>query len=66
MQANNLATCQVFCNQTGRAIEILSELLKGDRKGNLNEQIISNMMSFYEVFYPATVTDHKSALVDIC
>ena len=24
------------------------------------------MMSFYEVFYPATVADHKNTLVDIC
>ena len=24
------------------------------------------MMSFYEVYYPATVADHKNTLVDIC
>lgn len=23
-------------------------------------------MSFYEVFYPASVSDHKNTLVDIC
>ena len=64
--ANNIATCQVFCNQTGRAIEILTDLIKSDRKANINEQVISNMMSFYEVYYPATVADHKNTLVDIC
>ena len=64
--ANNIATCQVFCNQAGRAINILMDLIKSDRKANINEQVISNMMSFYEVYYPATVADHKNILVDIC
>jgi len=35
--ANNIATCQVFCNQTGRAIDILMDLIKSDRKANINE-----------------------------
>ena len=64
--ANNIATCQVFCNQTGRAIDILMDLIKGDRIANLNEQVIANLMSFYEVYYPATVSDHKKTLLDIC
>lgn len=25
-----------------------------------------NMMSFYEVYYPATVSDHKNTLLGIC
>ena len=35
--ANNIATCQVFCNQAGRAINILMDLIKSDRKANINE-----------------------------
>ena len=35
--ANNIATCQVFCNKTDRAIDILMDLIKEDRKANINE-----------------------------
>lgn len=42
------------------------DLVKSDRQANINEQVISNMMSFYEIYYPATVADHKNTLVDIC
>ena len=35
--ANNIATCQVFCNQAGRAIDILLDLVKDDMRGNINE-----------------------------
>jgi len=35
--ANNIATCQIFCNQAGRAIDILMDLIKSDRKANINE-----------------------------
>ena len=41
-------------------------MVKNDRKANINEQVILNMMSFYEVFYPATVAVQKNALVEIC
>ena len=44
----------------------MMDLVKSDRKANINEQVISNMMSFYEIYYPATVSDHKNTLVDIC
>ena len=42
------------------------DLIKSDKKANINEQVIANMMSFYEIYYPATVTDHKNSLVEIC
>ena len=45
-----------FCNQAGKAIDILKEMMKNDTKGNINEQVILNMMSFYEVQYPAAVS----------
>ena len=42
------------------------DLIKSDKKASINEQVIANMMSFYEIYYPATVTDHKNSLVEIC
>ena len=41
-------------------------MMKSDRRGNINEQVIYNMMSFYEVYYPATVAVMKNQLVEIC
>lgn len=41
-------------------------MIKNDAKGNINEQVILNMMSFYEVYYPAKVAEHKNSLVEIC
>ena len=55
-----------FCNQAGKAIDLLTEMMKNDRRANINEQVIYNMMSFYEVQYPATVAVQKNALVEIC
>ena len=55
-----------FCNQAGKSIDLLTEMMKSDRRGNINEQVIYNMMSFYEVYYPATVAVMKNQLVEIC
>jgi hypothetical protein len=53
--ANNIATCQVFLNNTGKAIETLRELIKMENgKQNITEGLVSNLMAFYEVFYPSS------------
>ena len=38
-----------FCNETLKAIESLEKLIKVDPKKNLNEQLVSNLMSFYDI-----------------
>ena len=38
-----------FCNETGKAIELMEKFVKMDPKKNINEQSISNLMSFYEI-----------------
>jgi hypothetical protein len=41
-----------FCNETLKAIESLEKLIKVDPKKNLNEQLVSNLMSFYDIQFP--------------
>ena len=38
-----------FCNEAGKAIDLIEKLVKGDPKKNINEQIIQNLMGFYEI-----------------
>eukprot|EP00347_Sterkiella_histriomuscorum_P001642 403371239 len=62
---NNSATCQIFCNETAKSIETLEKLIKMDPKKNLNEQIVQNLMSFYEIQYPFP-QNQKTILADYC
>lgn len=71
--ANNIATCQVFLNNTGKAIETLKDLIKMDgAKYKINEDMVSNMMVFYEVYYPSSadvspniLENQKNDLIEI-
>jgi hypothetical protein len=41
-----------FCNETLKAIESIEKLIKVDPRKSLNEQIVSNLMSFYDIQFP--------------
>ena len=69
-----MATCLVFQNRAGQAIEILNDLIKKNGL-NITEQVLGNLFAFYEVFYPSAdrdttlpniLTDRKTELVRIC
>lgn len=71
--ANNIATCQVFLNNTGKAIETLRDLIKMENgKQKITEGLVSNLMAFYEVFYPSSadvfpniLENQKNDLIEI-
>jgi len=70
---NNIATCLVFQNKAGKAIEILMDMIKKNGL-NITEQVIGNLFAFYEVFYPSSdkdnmpniLNDRKDDLIKIC
>lgn len=41
-----------FCNETLKAIEYIEKLIRVDPRKNLNEQLIANLMSFYDIQFP--------------
>lgn len=44
---NNAATCQIFCNETQKAIETLEKVLKHETRKNLNDYVAQNLLSIY-------------------
>ena len=54
-----------FCNETIKAIESLEKLIKVDPRKNLNEQLVSNLMSLYDIQFPFP-NQQKQALADFC
>lgn len=54
--SNNLAVCSIFINQTQKAIDTLTDLIKSNGKMNITEQVVNNLMAFYEVHYPTSET----------
>ena len=57
--SNNLAVCSIFINQTQKAIDTLQDLIKNDGKMHITEQVVSNLMAFYEVHYPCSSDKEK-------
>jgi hypothetical protein len=47
--ANNLATCKIFLNKVGESIKTLEDLVKKDPLNNINEQVIQNIVSMYDI-----------------
>lgn len=73
MASNNIAVCCIFINQNQKAIDTLTELIKTNSKSNVTEQLVSNLIAFYEVHYPASektgpsiLQEQKSALLETC
>lgn len=54
--SNNMAVCSIFINQTQKAIDTLTDLIKSNGKIHITEQVINNLMAFYEVHYPTSET----------
>jgi trafficking protein particle complex subunit 12 len=57
---NNIAVCQIFMNQTTKAIDLLQDLINQNPKRNTTETIIANLMAFYEIQYPTSDKTGKS------
>lgn len=64
--ANNLATCKIFLNKVGESIKTLEDLLKKDPSSKINDQIISNLMSMYEIWFAHNTRDKKEVLNKFC
>ena len=47
--ANNLATCKIFLNKVGESIQLLEDLVKKEPLKNINEQIVQNLVSMYDI-----------------
>ena len=60
--ANNLATCKIFLNKVGESIKTLEGLIKSDPENKLNEQVIQNIISMYEIWYAHNPKDKKQIL----
>ena len=63
--SNNIVTCNVFCNETVKAVQLLESLFQKDPHHNINEQIIQNIMSMYDVSSPEPKV-LKQKLVEFC
>lgn len=59
---NNMATCMVFQNKAGQAIDMLNDLIKKNGL-NITEQMLGNMFALYEVHYPVPDKDCPAANV---
>lgn len=64
--ANNLATCKIFLNKVGEAIQILEDLIKTDPVKNINEQVVQNLVSMYDIHYAHNPNDKKAILAEYC
>ena len=62
--ANNLATCKIFLNKVGEAIKLLEDLVKKDPVKNINEQVIQNLVSMYDIHFAHNPNDKKAVLAD--
>ena len=64
--ANNLATCKIFLNKVGESIKTLEDLVKKDPLNNINEQVVQNIVSMYDIQFAQNPNDKKSLLADFC
>jgi hypothetical protein len=64
--ANNLATCKIFLNKVGESIKSLEDLVKKDPLNNINDQVIQNIVSMYDIQFAINPNDKKSLLADFC
>ena len=60
--ANNLATCKIFLNKVNESIKILEDLINKDKVSLINEQVMQNLQSMYEIQFIHNLKDKKLIL----
>lgn len=64
--ANNLATCKIFLNKVGESIKTLEDLLKKDPQTKINDQVVTNLLSMYEIWFAHNTKEKKDVLNKFC
>ena len=64
--ANNLATCKIFLNKVAESVKTLEDLVKKDPINNINEQVIQNLVTMYDIQFAQNPNDKKQVLAEFC
>jgi len=67
--ANNLATCKLFITsiyKVGESIKTLEDLIQKDPLININDQVVSNLVTMYDIHYPHNSNSKKAKLAETC
>jgi hypothetical protein len=53
-------------NKTGEAIKLLEDLIKKDPLSNINDQVVQNIVSMYDIHFAQNPNDKKVTLAEFC
>jgi len=68
--SNNLATCKIFMTnnqyRVGESIKLLEDLIHRDSLANINEQVVQNLVSMYDIHFCHNPNEKKIELAEFC